>query len=69
MSIICTISIQKLTDKYVATDITSGLMAYGQTMDESIEKLKNVLEICGKIEPSLKNPPPVFITTLEIDCK
>ena len=66
MSIICTIYIQKLKDKYVATDIASGFMAYGQTMNESIKKLKRVLEVCIKDEPLLQNPPPVFITTLEI---
>lgn len=45
MSIKCTILIQQEENWYVATDITSGVASQGKTIDESLENLKEALEL------------------------
>lgn len=45
MSIKCTILIQQEENWYVATDITSGVASQGKTIDESLENIKEALEL------------------------
>ena len=45
MSIKCTILIQQEENWDVATDITSGVASQGKTIDESLENLKEALEL------------------------
>ena len=66
MSVKCTIFIQKEENWYVATDITSGVASQGKTLDESIENLREALELYYEDNAPTENIPPVFVTTLEV---
>lgn len=67
MSIQCTILIQKEENWYVATDITSGVASQGKSIDESMEHLKEALSLYYEDHtPELKEPQPVFVTTMEV---
>ena len=66
MSVKCTIFIQKEEDWYVATDVVSGVASQGKTLDESIENLKEALELYYENNKPLEEPSPVFLTTLEV---
>lgn len=66
MSVKCTIFIQKEEDWYVATDVVSGVASQGKTLDESIENLKEALELYYENNKPLEEPSPVFVTTLEV---
>ena len=66
MSVKCTIFIKKEEDWYVATDVVSGVASQGKTLDESIENLKEALELYYENNKPLEEPSPVFVTTLEV---
>ena len=66
MSVKCTVFIQKEEDWYVATDIVSGVASQGKTIDESIENLKEALELYYEDNKPSAEPSPVFVTTLEV---
>lgn len=66
MSVKCTIFIQKEENWYVATDVVSGVASQGKTLDESIENLKEALELYYENNKPLEEPSPVFVTTLEV---
>ena len=66
MSIKCTVIIQKEENWYVATDVVSSVASQGKTLDESIENLKEALELYYEDnQPSVSNEP-VFVTTMEV---
>ena len=66
MSVKCTIFIQKEENWYVATDVVSGVASQGKTLDESIENLKEALDLNYENNKPLEEPSPVFVTTLEV---
>lgn len=66
MSVKCTIFIQKEDDWYVATDISSGVASQGKTLDESMENLKEALELYYEDNTPETAPSPVYVTTLEV---
>ena len=66
MSVKCTVFIQKEENWYVATDIVSGVASQGKTIDESIENLKEALELYYEDNKPSAEPSPVFVTTLEV---
>ena len=66
MSVKCTIFIQKEENWYVATDIVSGVTSQGKTIDESIDNLKEALELYYEDNKPSEITNPVFVTTLEV---
>ena len=66
MAVKCTKFIQKEENWYVATDVVSGVASQGKTLDESIENLKEALELYYENNKPLEEPSPVFVTTLEV---
>lgn len=66
MSIKCTIVIQKEENWYVATDITSGVASQGKTIDESLENLREALELFYEDNSPSTEEQKVFVTTMEV---
>ena len=66
MSIKCTIFIQYEDDWYVATDITSGVASQGKTIDESLQNLKEALELYYEDNKPERENQPIFVTTMEV---
>lgn len=66
MSIKCTVLIQKEENWYVATDITSGVASQGKTIDESIDNLREALELYYQDNSPLPKEQKVFVTTMEV---
>ena len=66
MSIKCTIVIQQEENWYVATDITSGVASQGKTIDESLENLREALELFYEDNSPSAEEQKVFVTTMEV---
>ena len=66
MSIKCTIVIQQEENWYVATDITSGVASQGKTIDESLENLREALELFYEDNSPSTEEQKVFVTTMEV---
>ena len=68
MSVKCTIFIQKEENWYVATDITSGVASQGKTLDESIENLREALELYYEDNAPTENIHRWFAHAAELSC-
>lgn len=66
MSIKSTIFIQQEENWYIATSIETGVASQGKTIDESIENLKEALELYYEDNIPENQNAPIFITTLEV---
>lgn len=66
MSVKATIVIQKEDNWYVATNIKSGVASQGHTLEESIENLREALELYYEGNPPEAEYSPVFVTTMEV---
>ena len=66
MSIKCTVIICQEENWYVATDVVSGVASQGKTINESLESLKEALELYYEDNVPDSEPSPVFVTTMEV---
>ncbi len=64
--IICSVVItQEDTGWYVATDVATGVASQGKTYEESLNNLREALELYYEDEPIVEYKPAMF-TTLEV---
>ncbi len=64
--IVCSIVVvQEDTGWYVATDVATGVASQGQTYEESLNNLKEALELYYEDEPVVCHKPAMF-TTMEV---
>lgn len=66
MSVKATIVIQKEDDWYVATNIESGVASQGKTLEQSMENLREALELYYEDNPPQSEYPPIYVTTMEV---
>ncbi|MCD8048293.1 MAG: type II toxin-antitoxin system HicB family antitoxin [Clostridia bacterium] len=66
MSVKSTVIIQKEDEWYVATALESGVASQGRTMEESLNNLREALELYFEDNVPEQNNDSVFITTMEV---
>ena len=66
MSIKCTVYIQHEDNRYVATDIVSGVASQGKTIDESIENLREALSLYYENNMPQPKSEQIFVTTMDV---
>ena len=66
MSIKVTVVVKKEEDWYVAKCIENNIASQGKTIEESIDNLKEALELYYEDIKPEKTDSPTFVTTMEV---